>query len=151
MIGDILRRLRAEPEADASALSPEDCRLALSALMVRLARGDDHYSAEERAMIERIARERYGLDAAAARALREEAETLEAEAADTVRFTRLIKAAVPYEERSGVIEALWRVAITDGIKAEEHGFIRMVTNLVGVSDVDSGLARQRVLRETGDA
>lgn len=149
MIADILRRLRVEPEADPTSLSPEDCRLALAALMVRLARRDDHYSAEERAMIERIARERYGLDPAGARALREEAEALEAEASDTVRFTRLIKAAVPYEERRGVIEALWRVAITDGIKAEEHGFIRMVTNLVGVSDVDSGLARQRVQREGG--
>jgi uncharacterized tellurite resistance protein B-like protein len=146
MIADILRRLGAEPEADPTQLSPEDCRLALAALMVRLARQDDHYSTTERAMIEHVARDRYGLDDAAARALREEAEALEADASDTVRFTRLVKAAVPYEERTGVVEALWRVALADGIKAEEHGFIRLVANLVGVTDVDSGMARQRVQR-----
>ena len=30
-----------------------------------------------------------------------------------MQFTRLIKEAVPYEERAGVIEALWRVAAAD--------------------------------------
>jgi uncharacterized tellurite resistance protein B-like protein len=144
MIADIIRRLGAEP--DPTPLTPEDCRLALSALMVRLARQDEHYTDTEREMIERVVRNRYGLDPARAQALREEAETLEADASDTVRFTRLVKEAVPYEEREGVIEALWRVALTDGIKAEEHGFLRLVASLVGVSDVDSGLARQRAQR-----
>jgi uncharacterized tellurite resistance protein B-like protein len=150
MIADILNRLRAEPESDTRPMSPEDCRLALSALMVRLARQDEHYTQTERQTIEHVITERYGLDAAAAQALRDEAESLEAEASDTVRFTRLIKAAVPYEEREAVIEALWRVAVTDGIKAEEHGFLRLVASLVGVSDVDSGLARQRAQRTLGE-
>jgi uncharacterized tellurite resistance protein B-like protein len=151
MIADILKRLRAEPDSDSRPMSPEDCRLALSALMVRLARQDEHYSATERETIEHVLTARYGVSADAARALREEAETLESQASDTVRFTRLIKAAVPYEERQGVIEALWRVAITDGIKAEEHGFLRLVASLVGVTDVDSGLARQRAQRDAGPA
>ncbi len=142
MLGDILRRLTAEP--DTTPMSLEDSRLAMAALMVRLARQDEHYSGSERQVIERVIRSRYGVDTAAARALREEAEALEAEASDTVRFTRLIKKAVPYEERAGVIEALWRVALTDGIQAEEHGLMRLVASLCGVSDVDSGLARQRV-------
>lgn len=141
MFGDILRRLTAEP--DTSPMSLEDSRLALAALMVRLARQDDHYTRSEQEVIERVIRSRYGVDAAAARVLREEAERLEAEASDTVRFTRLIKDAVPYEEREGVIEALWRVALTDGVQAEEHGLMRLVASLCGVSDVDSGLARQR--------
>ena len=33
---------------------------------------------------------------------------------DTVQFTRLIKDGVPYEERTGVVEALWRVAAAEG-------------------------------------
>jgi uncharacterized tellurite resistance protein B-like protein len=144
MLADIVRRLRAEP--DPTPMSLEDSRLALAALMVRLARQDERYSQSERGMIERVIRSRYGVDAAAARALREEAEALEAEASDTVQFTRLVKDAVPYEEREGVIEALWRIAITDGIDAAEHGFLRLVASLIGVSDVDSGLARQRAQR-----
>lgn len=144
MLADLLRRLRGDP--DPTALAPEDCRLALAALMVRLARTDGHYSGSERRRIDRLLAQRYGLGAEAAAALRTEAEAAEAAAPDTVRFTRLIKEAVPYEERVGVIEALWRLALEDGIAADERGFLRLVANLVGVSDQDSGLARQRVER-----
>jgi uncharacterized tellurite resistance protein B-like protein len=145
MLADLLRRLNGETET--APLAPEDCRLALGALMVRLSRADDHYSAAERAKIERTLALRYGLDPGAAAALRTEAERAEAAAPDTVRFTRVIKEAVPYEERLAVIEALWRVAFADGIAADERGFLRLVANLIGVTDRDSGLARQRMERD----
>jgi uncharacterized tellurite resistance protein B-like protein len=147
MLGDLMRRLAGPP--DTTALPPEDCRLALAALMVRLSRADDRYTPAERAKIERVLALRYGLDRGAAAALRTEAELAEAGAADTVRFTRVIKDAVPYEERVAVVEALWRVALADGIEADERGFLRLVANLVGVTDQDSGLARQRVERDAG--
>ncbi len=77
-----------------------------------------------------------------------EAEALEAEAPDTVRFTRAIKNAVPYEHRRGVVEALWDVVLADGARAqEEDALVRMVSNLLGVSDRDSALARQAVARD----
>ena len=80
--------------------------------------------------------------------VRAEAEIAEADAQDTVRFTRLIKEAVPYEERAGVVEALWRVAAgDDAINADEHGLMRLVASLLGVADQDSALARQRALRD----
>lgn len=146
MLKDILRRLGA-PEPDPAPLSADDGRLALSALLVRLARSDEDYTETERRMIERVLAGHLEIGTSDARALREEAETLEAQASDTVQFTRLIKAAVPYEDRASVVEALWQLAVTDGIDAEEQGFMRLVANLLGVSDVDSGLARQRALRE----
>lgn len=147
MLADLLRRLNGGP--DPSRLPPEDCRLALAALMVRLGRADDHYSWPEQRRIEAALAGRYGLAPAAARALRLEAEEAEAGAPDTVRFTRRIKEAVPYEERVAVIEALWRVAAAGGVASEERAFLRLVANLIGVSDQDSGLARQRV--ERGDS
>jgi uncharacterized tellurite resistance protein B-like protein len=146
MLADLIRRLAGEP--DTSVLPPEDCRRALAALMVRLARTDARYTPEEKVHIDRVLSARYGLDAAGAAALRAEAETVEAAAPDTVRFTRLIKDAVPYEERVGVIEALWTVALADGINADERSFLRLVANLVGVTDQDSALARQRVERSS---
>ena len=77
--------------------------------------------------------------------MRNSAETLEAGAADTVRFTRAIKDAVPYDARLGVIEALWTVVLADGARAkEEDALLRLVSNLLGVTDRDSALARQRV-------
>jgi len=142
MFADFIKNLVAsEPEP----LTDSDARLALSALLVRLARTDGEYSASEAMRIESILSARYGLNAADTRALRSEAETLESEAPDTVRFTRAIKDAVAYEDRIGVVEALWKVALADGSRdAEEDALIRLAANLLGVNDRDSALARQRV-------
>ncbi|HPG22710.1 MAG TPA: TerB family tellurite resistance protein [Amaricoccus sp.] len=145
MLTDLLRRLAGEPSPQ--PLHPDDARLAMAALMVRVARTDGNYTENERNRIDRVLAETYGLDAGAAAALRGEAEAAEAAAPDTVRFTRLVKSAVPYEHREDVVEALWRIAAADGINADEHGFLRLVANLVGVSDLDSGLARQRALKD----
>lgn len=146
MIQRLLDLLAGPPER-ATALSTDDARLALAALLVRVARADDHYHADERAVILRVLAERFGLAPQAAEALLQEAEALEAQAPDTVRFTRVVKEAVPYEERFGVLEALWRVALADGGRDhEEDGFLRLVANLLGVNDRDSALARQEAAR-----
>lgn len=141
MFGDFLKKLVVpEPEP----LQDSDARLALTALLVRLARADGHFDGEEKARITSIARNRYGLTDADADALVQQAEGLEAEAPDTVRFTRAIKDAVAYEDRVGVIEALWQVALADGERdAGEDALIRMAANFLGVSDMDSALARRR--------
>lgn len=142
MFADFIRRLTAPGPAP---LADQDARLALTALLIRVARSDNHYDDAEARQIEAIVAYRFGLDAAAARALREKSEALEREAPDTVRFTRAIKDAVPYEDRVGVIEALWKVALADGIRTdEENALLRLVANLLGVSDPDSAMARQRV-------
>jgi uncharacterized tellurite resistance protein B-like protein len=141
MFADLLRRL-----TQPSAPLPEiDQRLALGALLVRVARSDGDFGADEARRIDRLLAERYGLSPFEAVKLRAEAETLESEAPDTVRFTRAIKDAVPYEEREGVIEALWAVVLADGVRDdEEDALLRLVANLLGVTDRDSALARQRV-------
>lgn len=126
-------------------LPEPDVRLALAALMVRVARADGRYDAAEAALIERLLGRRFGLDAEGARALRAEAETLEREAPDTVRFTRAIKDAVPHEERAKVVAALWAVVLEDGVRDhEEDGFMRLVANLLGISDRDSAIIRREV-------
>lgn len=143
MFADLLKRLT-QPGPDRS-LPAEDARLALSALLVRIARADGDYAAEEVHRIDRILMERYGLSPHAVIALRKEAEALESEAPDTVRFTRAIKDAVPYEDRVAVIEALWLVALADGARdGAEDALVRMVSSMLGVSDQDSAMARQRM-------
>ena len=142
MFADFLKRLAAPvPEP----LPDDDARLALTALLVRVARSDGDYAEEERRMIGRIAAERFGLSPFEAQKLQAEAEALEAEAPDTVRFTRSIKDAVPYDERLGVVEALWKVVLADGVRDDhENALMRLAVNLLGVSDLDSGRARRRV-------
>jgi uncharacterized tellurite resistance protein B-like protein len=143
MFADLLKRLT-QPGPDRS-LPAEDARLALSALLVRIARADGDYAAEEVHRIDRILMQRYGLSPHAVISLRKEAEALESEAPDTVRFTRAIKDAVPYEDRVAVIEALWLVALADGARdGAEDALVRMVSSMLGVSDQDSAMARQRM-------
>ncbi|MDD9723454.1 TerB family tellurite resistance protein [Sulfitobacter sp. PR48] len=142
MFADFIKRLT---QPDPAPLADTDARLALTALLVRVARSDNDYDAGEMRRIEEIARDRYGLTPEQAAALRAEAEELEAQAPDTVRFTRAIKEAVPYENRLGVIEALWKVVLADGTRAdEEDALLRLVASLLGVEDKDSAMARQRV-------
>ncbi len=140
MFADFIRRLTVAQEP----VAPLDQRLALAALLVRVARSDGHFDDAEADRIDRILVARYQLSPFEAVKLRSEAEALEAEAPDTVRFTRAIKDAVPYEERTGVVEALWSVALADGSRDyEEDALLRLVASLLGVADRDSGLARQR--------
>lgn len=142
MFQDLLNRL-IQPQP--APLPDTDARLAMTALLVRVARSDNHYSAEEKAHIHDIVQARYALSTSDADMLMAEAETLEAEAPDTIRFTRAINLAVPYDERLAVIEALWQVVLADGTRAkEEDALLRLVANLLGISDPDSARARMRV-------
>ena len=142
MFKTLLNRLNGTEKSD--PLSTDDARLAMAALMVRVARADHDYAPEEVAVIDALLMHRYGLDAAKTAALRAEAEELEANAPDTVRFTRLIKTAVPYEDRTAIAESLWRIVLADDQRHHhEDSFLRLVVSLLGVSDRDSGRARQR--------
>ena len=126
-------------------LAEPDARLALAALLIRVARSDGQYHAAEIAHINHILMQRHNLSATAAAYLRTEAEAVEAEAPDTVRFTRALKAAVPLEDRVALVEALWAVALADGGRdADEDRLLRLVSNLLGLTDVESAKARQRV-------
>ncbi len=147
MFGEFLKRLTADNPVQ---LPDPDARLALTALLVRLARSDGHYADVEAARIRAILQRRFDLSTEEANALSNSAEQLEAEAPDTVRFTRAIKDAVTLEDRTQVIEVLWELALVDGDRNEEEdGMLRLVAPLLGINDRDSALARQRVLnRET---
>lgn len=142
MFADLLRRMLApapEPIPDT------DARVALGALLVRIAKSDGTYDVTEIARIDRILSARYGLNPVDAAKLRAECEALEHEAPDTVRFTRAIKDAVPYEDRMSVIEALWDVVLADGDREDhEMALLRLIAPMLGVTDQDSAHARRRV-------
>ncbi|SLN63938.1 Tellurite resistance protein TerB [Roseovarius litorisediminis] len=143
MFAEFLKKL---VQPTPARLTEIDAQLALTALLVRVARTDGYYAADEIMRINSIAETRFGLSHADAENLRTRAEQLESEAPDTVRFTRAIKDAVAYEDRVGVVEALWQVALADGVRqAEEDALLRLVSSLLGVSDMDSARARQRVI------
>jgi uncharacterized tellurite resistance protein B-like protein len=141
---DLIRRLLAPAPA---RLPDPDARLALAALLVRIARTDGLYAAEEVERIDRVLALRHGLDPFAAARLRTEAEEVERHAPDTVRFTRALKEAVALADRSDLMTALWSVALADGLReTHEDQLLRVVSNLLGLTDVQSALARQKAER-----
>ncbi|WP_375173426.1 TerB family tellurite resistance protein [Pseudooceanicola sp.] len=142
MFADLLTRL-VRPEPD--PLTENDARLALVSLLVRIARSDGDYDRREKKTILEIAQTRFCIGHEAAEELVREAEEIEARAPDTVRFTRAIKDAVAYEDRLGVVEALWSVVLADGERdPEEDALLRLTASLLGVADRDSNAARLRV-------
>ena len=65
-----------------------------------------------------------------------------------MRVTRALKQDVPLEDRMSLLQALWSVAFADGPRsAEEDALIRLVANLLGISDRDSAVARQAVEKD----
>ncbi|RDW13218.1 TerB family tellurite resistance protein [Paracoccus thiocyanatus] len=149
MFRNLLSRLFAD-RPDSSQLSSQDAEVAVASLLVRLARADDHYGLVEQQRIDQVLARRQGLTPHEAAERRAAAEMIEAEAPDTVRFTRTIKERVDLEDRQEIVAALWEVAYADGSRdAEEESLVRLVAGLLGVNDRDSALARQRAQDDLG--
>ncbi|MFN3972251.1 MAG: TerB family tellurite resistance protein [Gemmobacter sp.] len=144
MLDALLRRLT----GPASAPAAPETGLALAALLVRLARADGDYAEVERDRIDKVLMAQFGLARLSAADLRMRGERLEADSPDTVRFTRALKDSIPLEERVGLLEAMWSVVLADGVRDDdEDRLMRLVANLLGLSDVESAQARRRAGRE----
>jgi len=142
MLKDILNAFKT---SESSTLKTEDARIAMAALLVRIARSDEDYDNDEKILINKMLQSRYNLESDQSESIRKEAEELEAKAPDTVRFTRLIKNTIPFENRKSVVKDLWSVVLSDGKRdAEENNSMRLISSLLGVNDRDSALARQSV-------
>ncbi len=151
MLSSLLKRLASPPRTEAPADSGhERARLALAALLIRVARSDRDYAEQEKSQIDIVLSRRFGLQAGEAENLRLRAEKIEEEALDSVQFTRAIKDSVPFEERFGIVEELWEVALADGTRDhDEDGIMRLAVKLLGVNDRDSALARQSAAKRIG--
>ncbi len=144
MISSLLRKLSGGDGAE-EPLTQDEGRVAVAALLVIAAHADHNYDEIERTQIERALAQRYGLDQAAAAALRAEGEEAEHASMDLYRFTSRVKSDVPYEERAAVIEAMWRVVLADGEREKhEETLMRRVTDLLGLDPRESIEARRRV-------
>ncbi len=144
---DFLRSLLTAPAAPAQA---PDAVVAVAALLVEAARADADYTEAEAATIARFLAEMFGLDPVAAAQARAAGEAAQADAADLVRFTRVVKTALSPAERVALIEALWRVVVSDGHRdPHEDALLRKLAPLIAVSDRESAEARRRVMGPPG--
>ena len=76
------------------------------------------------------------------------AARLEGQSNDNVQFIKVIKESIAYEERFNLLKDSWILVMADGKRTyEEDGFMRLFCSLLGLSDKDSALARQFILKE----
>jgi uncharacterized tellurite resistance protein B-like protein len=142
---DILRSLIAQPEPTRQEPGAIE---SVAALLVEAARADADYTDEERRGIERFLAHLFQLSPEEARGAREKGEAAQDGAADVVRFTRVVKTRLDERERAALIEALWRVVLSDGRRdPHEDALLRKLAPLIAVSDHDSAAARRRAQQD----
>ena len=122
-----------------------DERVALTALLIKIAKSDYDYSSLEKSSIKIILKKRFSITELEVTDLITKAELLEDESSDSVRFTKVIKEFVPLEKRNEIIEIFWELVLADGIREDdENSLLRILGSLLGVNDRDVAFARQNV-------
>ena len=125
---------------------------AAAALLVEAALVDGVYANMESDMIAMILLESFDFDAARVDELIERAEMLAESAVGSHQFTKHVKL-LAMSERVAMVEALYKVAFSDGEKCPyEEAYIRHVSSLLHVDDVSRAQARKRAERHhAGDS
>ncbi|APX21582.1 MAG: hypothetical protein CML50_23630 [Rhodobacteraceae bacterium] len=119
-----------------------DAAHALGALLVKVALVDDAYLFEEVEEIDHILAEAYGLKPLAAARMRAECERLAFETPGIEEMARRIREGVDYEHRRAAAEALWAVALSDGLSStRETELVELIEQQLGLESDDSEAAR----------
>jgi uncharacterized tellurite resistance protein B-like protein len=133
----LLRRLKGKPKAPQPLPEPDD-KLALGALMVRVAKSDRDYHASEIGEIDRILSASFGLKPIEAAKMRATCEKLEAQAPGTPDFALIIRQHVDYAHRLEVVQSLWQVILADGQDTpEEDATLHEIERIMGIDPADS--------------
>jgi uncharacterized tellurite resistance protein B-like protein len=129
-------------------LPEPDTKLALGALLVRVALSDARYRVEEIGRIDRLLARMNDLNPVEAAKMRATCEKLEKQAPGTEDFAHLIRETVRFEARIDALEAMWEVVLADGVRREEEvAVITSAQEVLGLSQSDSDAARLRAETE----
>ena len=121
---------------------------AIAAILVRAAKTDNEYTESEKKLIDHLLANNLNISQEDARLLRLQGQELEMEINDNVQLTRIIKQDIPYEDRHQLIEQLWSIVLDDNNRTpEENKLMRVLTHLLGISDVNSAKAISKVLNK----
>ena len=118
--------------------------LCAAVLMLEIALADSGIDEDERAVIEKAISYHFHFDADETAALLELAQREVDHAISLHDFTRIVNDSLNAEEKTTVVELLWRVAVADKVidKYEEY-FIRKISDLLYVSHADYIKAKHR--------
>ncbi len=131
-------------ETHEDPLPAPDEKLALGALLVRVAKSDHVYTVSEISLIDRILAQHFGLNAVEAAKMRATCEKLQKAAPDSNEFAELIRKELGHDERMEALSDLWQVVRADGREdPEEIAIVETVREALGLSEADSAEAHRR--------
>ena len=123
-------------------LPQPDAKLALGALMVRVAMSDRVYSLAEISLIDRVLARHFGLNPIEAARMRATCERLQSAAPRSDEFAALIRRDLTRDERMEALIDLWMVVQADGDTDDaEIAILEDTRRALGLSEDDSAEAR----------
>ncbi len=142
MLTRLLKAFSAPKSTVPTPLPEPDEKLALGALMVRVAKSDHDYQVEEISRIDRLLARHFGLKPIEAAKMRATCEKLEASAPGSGRFAEVIRESVSHQARIAALEAMWEVLLADGVgHDQELAVIEEARVAMGLTDADNTTAR----------
>ena len=153
----MLTRLRALLESHVPGDTSEDpehlLRLATTALMIEISRADAEVSADEEGAILAHVEKHFGLSREDTAELVESADGRADVAVSFHDFTRVLNDHLSREEKTHVIELLWKIAFADGrIDKYEDYYVRKIADLLHVSHTAFIRTKHKVIHQVrGDS
>jgi len=150
---DSLKRFFSQPATggteDSGHNTEHDVRIATCALFLEMARVDEKFTEEEMDTVLSIMQEKYGLSREHTDALVAEADRELAESVDLWQFARLINENYSVDEKTEIIETLWKMVYVDGkMDAYEHYLMSKLKNLLRLSQNQLIGAKLKVLKSS---
>ena len=119
----------------------------VACIFIRVGKLDNHLAAIEKEKIKALLIKRFDLDRDILNSILTKAEEIEVSINDNVQLTKKIKKHINFEERFDLLKDIWEIILADEIKTnEEESYMRLLCNLLGLSDKDNALARKDVLK-----
>ncbi|MDA4845494.1 TerB family tellurite resistance protein [Hoeflea poritis] len=131
-------------------LARDDPRVAAAALFFHVIDADGVSEPVEREKLQQLLERQYGVHKDELKKLVDAGKQAEDESVDFYAFTSVLKRSLDAEQRVNFIELLWELVYADGVRHElEDNVVWRVAELLGVSDRDRVLMRQRVAARLG--
>ena len=146
MFNNLLRIFKSKENKESVQFFKEGV-IEVACIFIRVGKLDNHLATIEKEKIKALLIKRFDLDSDILNAILTKAEAVEVSINDNVQLTKKIKQHINFEERFDLLKDIWEIILADKIKTdEEESYMRLLCNLLGLSDKDNALARKDVLK-----
>ncbi len=122
---------------------------AACALLLEVAQADNLLMEDELAQVSGAVMRRFGLDAREASELIEESEAVRRDSHDLWKFARVVNESLSVEEKTGLMEDIWRVIYADGrLQHHEDHLAHKLMDLLRLNHKQFIAAKLRILAES---